>query len=58
MNTQEAMKITDFFTAEFVSYYLEYKYVMKELHTEKFEIISLEVQLPLISAPLKDAIQS
>ena len=58
MNTQEAMKITDFFTAEFVSYYLEYKYVMKELHTEKFEIISLEVQLPMISAPLKDAIQS
>lgn len=57
MNTEEAIKVTDFFAAEFISYYLEYKYVMKELHTENYETISLGVQLPLISPPLNDGVQ-
>eukprot|EP01036_Dinobryon_divergens_P024316 gene24316-32753_t len=57
MNTEEAIKITDFFTAEFISYYLEYKYVMKELHTEIYETVSVGVQLPLISPPLNDFVQ-
>lgn len=57
MNTEEAIKITDFFTSEFISYYLEYKYVMKELHTEIYETVSVGVQLPLISPPLNDFVQ-
>ena len=57
MTTQEAIKVTDFFASEFISYNLEYKYIMKELHTENYETISLGIQLPLASPPLKDGAQ-
>jgi len=58
MTPQEAIATTDFFTEEVVAFQLEYKYVMKELHTEEYEIIPLEVQLPMSFSPLNNVIQT
>jgi hypothetical protein len=52
----EAIKMTKFFTDEFVSYLAEYKYVMRELFSESVEFSPLEIQVPFICSPLSAAI--